>query len=203
MNSKHRKLLERFFNVAGAATYIFSCILLIMDYGVTHRTSNLFVLFRRFLFAVFFISRKTPKETNLSPRDWLVAFCGSYMQNFLVPAPAGSDSIVIYAFQALGFVICIAGVMSLNESWGIVAANRGIKSSGIYRFVRHPIYAGYFIEAGAFLAQHLTIQNIIVMLIWTMFQLRRIVLEEQYLSQDEAYRTYRQKVRWRLIPFVY
>lgn len=203
MNNKRRELLEGCFNVVGASIYIVSCAFLVADFRATHRFSDLFVLARRLLFAVFFLTRKVPKQTNTSLRDWLVAFCGTYMQFFLIPAPDGQDNLIIQAVQALGFIICVASLLSLNESWGIVAANRGIKKKGMYRYVRHPLYSGYFIEAGAFLAQNLTIQNIIVMLIWTGFQLRRIVIEEQYLGKDPEYKGYMAKVRWRLIPFVY
>jgi protein-S-isoprenylcysteine O-methyltransferase Ste14 len=201
---KRRELLEGCFNVIGAASYILSCGFLLVDFDATHRTSNLFMLARRFIFALFFITRKTPpKQTNTSPRDWIVAFCGTYMLNFLMPAPEIHDNIYIECIQALGFVVCIAGALSLNESFGVVAANRGIKSSGMYKYLRHPIYCGYFLEAGAYLAQNLTAQNIVVMLIWTIFQFRRIFIEEQYLSKDDAYKHYMQKVRWRIIPFVY
>ncbi len=201
---KQRAFLEGTFNVVGAATYILSCGFLVLDFLTTHRISDILMLGRRFLFALFFIVRKTPpKQTNTSPRDWLVAFCGTYMQNFLRPTPQGHDSIIIGIIQALGFIVCIGGALSLNESFGVVAANRGVKSKGMYRFMRHPIYAGYFLEAGAFLAQNLSIDNIIIMLIWAAFQFRRIFVEEQFLSADPAYVAYQKKVPWRLIPFVW
>jgi protein-S-isoprenylcysteine O-methyltransferase Ste14 len=35
------------------------------------------------------------------------------------------------------------------------------------------------------------------------FQLVRVHTEEQCLSADPAYRVYRERVRWRLVPHVY
>jgi protein-S-isoprenylcysteine O-methyltransferase Ste14 len=111
--------------------------------------------------------------------------------------------VLIEIVQALGFVVCIAGALSLNESFGVVAANRGVKSRGMYRFMRHPIYAGYFLEAGAFLAQNLSIDNILIMMIWACFQFRRIFVEEAFLAADPDYVAYQKSVPWRLIPFVW
>ena len=204
MKKPRRELLEGAFNVIGAATYILSSAYLLNDFIGTHRVSDLFMLSRRFLFALFFAVRKTPpKATNLAPRDWIVAFCGSFMQNALIPAPDVHDNIFIEVLQAAGFVFCIGGALSLNESFGVVPANRGIKSKGFYKWVRHPIYAGYFLEALGYLMQNLTISNMIVMVLWVLFQLRRIFIEEEYLSKDEAYREYKKKVRWRILPPLY
>ena len=204
MKQSRRELLEGSFNVIGALTYIISCSYLLHDFIGTHRVSDLFMLSRRFLFALFFAVRKTPpKATNLSPRDWIIAFAGSFMQNALIPAPEVHDNIFIEALQALGFIFCAGGALSLNESFGVVAANRGIKSTGFYKLVRHPIYAGYFLEALGYLLQNLTISNIIVMIVWVLFQLRRIFIEEAYLSKDEAYREYKKKVRFRILPPIY
>jgi protein-S-isoprenylcysteine O-methyltransferase Ste14 len=204
MKKSRRELLEGAFNVIGAATYILSSAYLLHDFINTYRVSDLFMLSRRFLFALFFAVRKTPpKQTNLSPRDWIIAFCGSFMQNALIPAPDVHDNILIEIFQAVGFLLCIGGALSLNESFGVVAANRGIKSKGLYKFIRHPIYAGYFFEAVGYLLQNITISNLIVMTVWTLFQARRIFLEEQYLSTDPAYQSYKKKVPYRLVPGVF
>jgi protein-S-isoprenylcysteine O-methyltransferase Ste14 len=52
-------------------------------------------------------------------------------------APIGIALVVIgNLFQAMA-------KLSLRRSFGIAPANRGIKSDGLYRFIRHPMYAGY------------------------------------------------------------
>jgi protein-S-isoprenylcysteine O-methyltransferase Ste14 len=205
MLKEHRRaLIEGGFNVIGAATYILSCSFLILDFGTNFRISSLFMLVRRFIYALLFVTRKTPpKKTNTSPRDWLIAFCGSYLPNLIVPSPVMHDIWYFQLLQGVGFIICLLGAVALNESFGVVAANRGIKSNGIYGYVRHPIYAGYFVESVTFIAQNFTFDNIIVMIIWMAFQLRRIYVEELCLAEDPDYRAYMKKVRWRLVPFVY
>lgn len=204
MKKSRREIIEATFNVLGAATYILSCATLFHDFMLTHRVSDLFMLARRFLFALFFAARKIPPHgTNMSPRDWIVALCGSYLQNLLLPAPEVHDNIFVEAVQAVGLFFCIGGLLSLNDSFGIVAANRGIKTSGLYRIVRHPIYAGYFLESAAYLAQNFILTNLVIMVVWTLFQIRRITVEEEYLSKDPAYVEFKKKTRWRILPFVY
>jgi protein-S-isoprenylcysteine O-methyltransferase Ste14 len=203
MQEKRRKLLEGIFNVVGAATYIVSCGFFIADFDATHRISNLFMLARRFIFAIFFITRKTPAKTNTSLRDWLVAVSGTWVQNFFLPAPEVHDIPLMHLVQGLGLAVCLGGALSLNESWGIVAANRGVKSRGLYKFVRHPIYAGYFLEAVSYVAQNITGRNLAVLAVWAALQLWRIRIEEDYLSADPAYRQYTKDVRWRLLPGIF
>jgi protein-S-isoprenylcysteine O-methyltransferase Ste14 len=47
--------------------------------------------------------------------------------------------------------IMIYARLSLGRSIGYVPADRGIVTSGPYRFVRHPIYTGLFVTLFAFL----------------------------------------------------
>ena len=55
------------------------------------------------------------------------------------------------AGSVIGLAIVIAGKMTLGRSFGLMPANRGIVSSGVYRIVRHPIYLGYLITHVAFI----------------------------------------------------
>jgi len=45
--------------------------------------------------------------------------------------------------------------------------------------------------------------NAVIVLTVTFFQLRRIHHEEKFLNGDASYREYRQRVRYRLLPYIY
>ena len=105
--------------------------------------------------------------------------------------------------SAAGFLVVIAGKLSLGRSFGLMPANRGVVSTGLYRLVRHPIYMGYLITHAGFLAANPTFLNLVMLVAADLALMWRAVCEEQTLSQDEAYREYQQVVRWRVVPGVF
>jgi protein-S-isoprenylcysteine O-methyltransferase Ste14 len=118
--------------------------------------------------------------------------------------PIGAkESLIGYLVQISGIAISIIGLISLNRSFGLVAAHRGIVSSGMYRLVRHPLYFSYEVSILGFMINNISFYNIALCLVHLCCQLQRIKYEEDLLSIDEAYRQYAIKTKWRLIPFFY
>jgi protein-S-isoprenylcysteine O-methyltransferase Ste14 len=93
--------------------------------------------------------------------------------------------------------------LTLRRSFGAVAANRGVKASGPYRFVRHPMYLGYILSQAGILLAGATIRNILVVASCWLFFVWRIEAEERLLAQDEAYRDFMARTRFRLVPGVF
>jgi protein-S-isoprenylcysteine O-methyltransferase Ste14 len=102
--------------------------------------------------------------------------------------------------SAAGLLVIIAAKVTLGRSFGLMPANRGIVSGGIYRVVRHPIYAGYLVTHAAFLVAHPTLWNVTLLVTSDTALLVRAVYEERTLSRDDAYAAYMQRVRWRVLP---
>jgi protein-S-isoprenylcysteine O-methyltransferase Ste14 len=121
-----------------------------------------------------------------------------------IVAPAAAAPLIgdtaSLAIGTVGLLVVIAGKLSLGRSFGLIPANRGIVSTGLYRIVRHPIYLGYFITHVAFVAANPTFWNFFVLFVADIAQLARAVCEERTLAQDEAYRAYQARVRWRVVP---
>jgi protein-S-isoprenylcysteine O-methyltransferase Ste14 len=87
--------------------------------------------------------------------------------------------------------------MSLGRSFAILPANRGVVTGGAYRFVRHPIYAGYLAGHILFLLSSFSVYN------FTVYAIHRILREECILALTEEYRDYLGRVRYRLCPGIF
>lgn len=153
---------------------------------------------------VLIIFRKRAKMIDISPYAILVALAGT--TGGLLASPGGEALIpewVAALVMICGALLNISAKVSLNRSFGLTAANRGVKRQGPYRFMRHPMYAGYILTQGAFLLVHPTAWNIgVYAMAWTA-QLLRIAAEEKVLGQDADYRAYSAAVPYRLAPGVY
>ncbi len=152
--------------------------------------------------ALFFMLRKDPKTVAVDPFAWAAALGGTFALLNLRPG----GEIIWQGGQMLvtiGFSLQILALLSLNTSFAIAPANRGIKTDFGYRLVRHPIYATYFISTAGYFLFNASMANIGWIGLFLVLTLLRINEEEKHLSQDNAYRAYMQKVKYRLIPFVY
>lgn len=141
---------------------------------------------------------------SLGPLAVLSAFCGTALP--LLVRPGGvqiCSTLVSTVLMSLGLALCIVSKLYLNRSFGLIAANRGVKSRGPYRLVRHPMYLGYMVNQLGFLTANLSILNSLIYLLAWSFQILRVIEEEAVLQHDEAYRHFAQRVRSRLIPGLY
>jgi protein-S-isoprenylcysteine O-methyltransferase Ste14 len=122
-------------------------------------------------------------------------------------APIAGAGLVADAWTALasaaGLLVIIAGKLSLGRSFGLVPANRGVVSSGLYRRIRHPIYLGYLVTHAAFLVAHPTAWNLSLLAAADLALVLRAFQEERTLSEDPAYATYCARVPWRLLPGIF
>jgi protein-S-isoprenylcysteine O-methyltransferase Ste14 len=133
----------------------------------------------------------------------VIALVGTGMG--LLVVPQGSQLIPEWVSTMLlftGATIALMAKLFLGRSFGVVPANRGVKDHGVYRWVRHPMYAGYILNQLGFLLVFFSPYNVAVYIgAWIAFWLRAVE-EEKFLEQDQAYREYRGRVRYRLIPGV-
>jgi protein-S-isoprenylcysteine O-methyltransferase Ste14 len=127
---------------------------------------------------------------------------GALLVRPLSGAAIAPESLTL-AIAAIGLIIVVLGKLSLGRSFGLSPANRGVVSTGMYRFVRHPIYLGYLITHVGFVAANPAGWNLLVLALADLALMMRAVREEQTLAQDDAYRDYMQRVRWRVIPGVF
>ena len=149
--------------------------------------------------ALLLLQRKGAWATGFFPVA--IAFIGTSVGLLVVPVGTQLVPDVVSAVLVMtGGAIALAAKLFLGRSFGVVPANRGVKEAGVYRFVRHPMYAGYMLNHLGFLLVFFSWQNIAIYAVaWTAFWLRAVE-EEKFLCQDPEYARYSGKVRYRLLP---
>ncbi|MGF6770364.1 protein-S-isoprenylcysteine O-methyltransferase Ste14 [Paraburkholderia sp. GAS199] len=148
---------------------------------------------------------RVPVRRDWRPFAFICSMGGTYyfLAVRLAPGTQLVPETVGAVLQVLGIFWQLFAKASLRRSFGILPANRGVVSRGAYRFVRHPMYLGYFVTDIGFLLVNFGLQNLLVYSCQFALQVGRIVREEQLLSGDEGYRTYKGRVRYRVIPGVF
>ncbi|MFM5930876.1 MAG: methyltransferase family protein [Novosphingobium sp.] len=157
------------------------------------------------LIAFFTLIRRPTTQLSMRLGDWLLAMTATCAGLLIVPGVVVSEALV-----PLGVLLFVGGnlfqlwaKLTLRRSFGVAPANRGVKISGPYRYVRHPMYLGYGIGHIAVLLLMFWPVNLVIYAIGWWAQVLRILAEERVLSQDPAYAEYMRQVKWRLIPGVF
>lgn len=187
-----------------ASFFAFACIGFLRDFNRTGRPTSLFWMVSEGLVVLLLVFRRESKAVSRSPLDWAVALGGSFAVLVVRPAevsliPDGAG----FVLQLLGTAFEVYGKAALGRSFGIVPANRGVIIRGPYRIVRHPIYLGYLVTHVGFLLSNWSAWNLAAYGATYVFQVLRIYSEERFLGQDEGYREYCDRVRYRLIPGIF
>lgn len=100
--------------------------------------------------------------------------------------------LIIYVWATIAF-----GFKSSNLT------NRGIVTKFPYSLVRHPAYISKNILWWLTLLPVITVSFTFGMLFWSMIYFFRALTEERHLSQDPEYQDYKQKVKYKFIPYIY
>jgi protein-S-isoprenylcysteine O-methyltransferase Ste14 len=175
------------------------------DFLLTGRLTGLLLLASETLVVILTVRRRSFSVIDRSPRARVLTAL-SIMGPFLVrpaSAVALAPEAVTVLLSGIGLTVVIGGKVSLGRSFGLMPANRGIVSTGLYRVVRHPIYLGYLITHVGFVAANPTIWNSVILVGADLALMWRAVCEEETLRQDPSYQEYLQLVRWRVLPGIF
>jgi protein-S-isoprenylcysteine O-methyltransferase Ste14 len=135
------------------------------------------------------------------PYSLIVGFAGTALQ-LIMARLAGMALVaapVVASMLFTGLVLKIWARISLNRSFGVVAANRGVKTGGRYRIAGYPMYLGYIIQVGFPFGNYNLANETIYLLCWG-FQIASILEEEHVLLLDPAYQEMAQHARYWLAP---
>jgi hypothetical protein len=175
------------------------------DFLETARLTGLLLLTGELLVVALTVLRRPAMFVDRSWRARLLTGCSLVGPPLVAPLAAGAllSDAVTAAVSGAGLLVTIFGKLALGRSFGLMPANRGIVCTGLYRLVRHPIYAGYLITHMAFVVAHPSMWNITVILVADLALLARAVNEERTLARDPEYVRYLEKVRWRVLPGIF
>lgn len=153
----------------------------------------------------FVLLRRPSSNISMRGADWAIAFAATFLPLLFDPAPENE-----FRFSAACVLLFVIGTtwqlwakLVLRRSFGIIPANRGVKSTGPYTVLRHPMYFGYLLGQISILLLMFSPWNLALYASAWMLQLVRLKREEDLLMQDPAYREYAKQVPYRLIPRIY
>jgi protein-S-isoprenylcysteine O-methyltransferase Ste14 len=192
-------------NLVGAAGAAYFAYVSLQAFLVTHRPIGIAFVAEQLVVVVAYLVRHRARVVTRRFGDWFVAFGGTFTPVLLRPDgthPSWGLQAGL-ALQIAGLVICFSSFLALGRSFGFAAADRGLAERGPYAVVRHPIYMSYLLLGAGYVCQSISVRNLLVVLAAVGFNMCRIRAEERVLATNPAYRTYRARVRWRMVPGIW
>ena len=204
-NLSRLKLLDFFERAVVMLVFVRFAFVMLTPVSGTVGILRVMLLVSESLPVFLILTRRSSKARSDKPIDWLLGLTGTILPLLAVPIAAGAlvPAGLCGAIMLVGLYVQISAKLILGRSFGLIAANRGVKVTGPYRFVRHPMYAGYTIIHIGFLLASPSLWNVLLYSTELAIQIGRVLREELLLSQDQSYRDYAARVRYRLIPMVF
>jgi protein-S-isoprenylcysteine O-methyltransferase Ste14 len=183
---------------------LFATFVVRLSHTIGIRPYNMLALISEGLVAFFIVVRRPAQNLTMRPLDWVVALAGTALPMFVRAGahpvlPPMTGTILMFA----GLSLAVWAKLSLRRSFGIAAANRGAVSAGPYRFLRHPMYAGYIVVYVGFFLNNPLWWNFGLYIVAALLLVARLRAEEALLKTDPVYDSYCSRVPYRLIPSLF
>lgn len=113
----------------------------------------------------------------------------------------GQEPVFLILLALPGYALILWSLAFLGPRFGVTPADRGLVSSGPYACLRHPMYLGELLLRTVFIftAQE-RFSALLIAAALVIIQVERIRREEGIIA---GYTQYQEKVRWRLLPYVW
>lgn len=195
--------VSRFLDGAERIAVVVLYIMLVHRFlgDLAQKPGNILLMLSEGLIVVMVLFRRGTGDITLRPADWLTGILGTALPMLIQPTGGGWAGGAV--FMAAGLFISFGAKLSLRRSFGVIAANRGVKRTGLYAVVRHPMYLGYLVTYVGVMALNPSSWNAVLLSSWLAFEVLRVFAEERILMKDPAYRDHAGKVKFRLVPGIW
>ena len=170
-----------FTNLSLATLYLLFALANGRSFVENPRLSVLLIVVAETVAAVFLLIRRNPDETEHSWQTWTTTTFGTIAPFLLRPIDATADILFGQILQVGAFGMLIIALSSLNRSFGLLPAHRGVKSNGLYSWVRHPLYTAYLFTYVGYWINNQSFVNAVVVVAGSAFLVMRIHYEEALL----------------------
>ncbi len=155
--------------------------------------------------AWFALRRPVPvaRSTTWVRACWVLVAMAWPVLFTVAQGPGGPTPLPALLLQFAATLMFGASVYALGGSFAVFPERRAIVRGGVYRWVRHPMYASYLLLDLGFWLANPQPWFALVWVIEVLLLEARTRWEEDVLSGDAAYVEYQQQVPWRLIPGVF
>jgi protein-S-isoprenylcysteine O-methyltransferase Ste14 len=167
------------------------------------------------------VHRLAPPELERSLYTWVASILFALVCWWWVPVPCtfyrldGIWRAIVYGIQLGGILLTIRAsrLLDVLDLSGVRAVERAassqpaqhvpLKTTGLYGFVRHPLYFAWMLVV--FATPDMTATRFVFALVSTLYLAIAIPWEERALvaTFGRDYERYRERVRWRMIPGIY
>ena len=170
----------------------------------TRESIYLLKLLFNLLVIYFFITRKQAQKVDSSYSAIFIAGLHTIFPLLYGSSQSSAGLLSLSTTLLLGgLLLSIFAIIDLSESFGVLPADRGTKQTGLYRWVRHPLYLGYLImHIGIIMFYWSWLNGSLFFLYLTLTHLR-IQREEKFLSHSDDYIQYKNNVSYKVIPCIY
>jgi hypothetical protein len=161
------------------------------------------------------LTRLIPANLERSTYVWIasllfIATCAWWRPiDGLVYEIRGPFAALLHLVQAAGTLLTLVATRALRplELSGVRQAEdapaTALRTSGVYGWVRHPVYFGWVLFV--FAAPRMTVDRLVFAIVSTVYLAMAVPLEERSLTDafGNDYRLYARRVRWKMVPWIY
>lgn len=185
------RLIHQAIRAGAVIVFAFFLVKRIGEYGIFLLKPLWFVETLIYLvLLVAFLLRVEPVDRSRGVAEVLLPLAGGVLPFALLATPphpaVWRDPTWLYGVfwtMTLATALTIWGMWTLRRAFSITVEARELVTTGPYRFIRHPIYAGEVITALAVATWRFSWANVVIALAFVTIQLVRARLEERKLAR--------------------